>query len=57
MMFWCEDLEFMICICVVIIIWLGVLIVKVEEFIMDKIEEEFDSFEEVDYINLEIING
>ena len=52
-----EDPEFTIRTCVVQTRWVGAPAIKVEELITDKLEEELDSIEEVDYLNSETTNG
>lgn len=52
-----EDPEFTIRTCVVQTRWAGAPAIKVEELITDKLEEELDSIEEVDYLNSETTNG
>ncbi|MEL6107934.1 MAG: efflux RND transporter permease subunit [Planctomycetota bacterium] len=52
-----EDPQFTIRTCVVQTRWAGAPAIKVEELITDKLEEELDSIEEVDYLNSETTNG
>ena len=52
-----EDPQFTIRTCVVQTRWTGAPAVKVEELITDKLEEELDSIEEVDFLNSETTNG
>ena len=52
-----EDPQFTIRTCVVQTQWAGAPAIKVEELITDKLEEELDSIEEVDYLNSETTNG
>ncbi|MEM1071017.1 MAG: efflux RND transporter permease subunit, partial [Planctomycetota bacterium] len=52
-----EDPEFTIRTCVVSTSWPGTPTVKVEELITDKLEEELDSIDEVDYLNSETTVG
>ncbi|MEM7561272.1 MAG: efflux RND transporter permease subunit, partial [Planctomycetota bacterium] len=48
-----EDPEFTIRTCVVSTRWEGAPTIKVEELITDKLEEELDTIDEVDYLNSE----
>ena len=48
-----EDPEFTIRTCVVSTRWPGTPAVKVEELVTDKLEEELDQIEEIDYLNSE----
>ncbi|TWT60528.1 efflux RND transporter permease subunit [Rubinisphaera italica] len=52
-----EDPEFTIRTCVVSTQWPGSPTIKVEELVTDKLEEELDSIEEIDYLNSETTNG
>ena len=52
-----EDPEFTIRTCVVSTVWTGAPTVKVEELITDKLEEELDTIDEVEYLNSETTNG
>ncbi|KAA1262317.1 Multidrug export protein AcrF [Rubripirellula obstinata] len=52
-----EDPAFTIRTCVVSTRWPGTPAVKVEELVTDKIEEELDSIEEVDYLKSETTTG
>lgn len=52
-----EDPEFTIRTCVVSTRWPGTPAIKVEELITDKLEEELDSIEEIDYLNSETTTG
>lgn len=52
-----EDPEFTIRTCVVSTSWPGTPTVKVEELVTDKLEEELDSIDEVDYLNSETTVG
>ncbi|MEO1528175.1 MAG: efflux RND transporter permease subunit, partial [Planctomycetota bacterium] len=52
-----EDPEFTIRTCVVSTRWEGTPTVKVEELITDKLEEELDTIDEVDYLNSETTTG
>ncbi|MEO1524340.1 MAG: efflux RND transporter permease subunit [Planctomycetota bacterium] len=52
-----EDPQFTIRTCVVQTRWAGAQAIKLEELITDKLEEELDSIEEVDYLNSETTNG
>ncbi|MEM6468934.1 MAG: efflux RND transporter permease subunit, partial [Planctomycetota bacterium] len=52
-----EDPEFTIRTCVVSTRWTGAPTVKVEELVTDKLEEELDTIDEVDYLNSETTTG
>lgn len=52
-----EDPQFTIRTCVVSTRWPGVPAIKVEELITDKIEEELDTIEEIDYLTSETTTG
>ncbi|MEL7264741.1 MAG: efflux RND transporter permease subunit, partial [Planctomycetota bacterium] len=52
-----EDPEFTIRTCVVSTQWTGAPTVKVEELVTDKLEEELDTIDEVDYLNSETTMG
>lgn len=52
-----EDPEFTIRTCVVSTEWAGTPAIKVEELITDKIEEQLESIEELDYLNSETTIG
>lgn len=52
-----EDPEFTIRTCVVSTRWPGTPTIKVEQLITDKLEEELDTIDEVDYLNSETTTG
>lgn len=52
-----EDPEFTIRTCVVSTRWEGAPTVKVEELVTDKLEQELDTIDEVDYLNSETTTG
>ncbi|MEL6109643.1 MAG: efflux RND transporter permease subunit [Planctomycetota bacterium] len=52
-----EDPEFTVRTCVVMTNWEGAPTTKVEELITDKLEEELDAIDEVDYLNSETTLG
>ena len=52
-----EDPEFTIRTCVVSTRWPGTPAVKVEELVTDKLEEELDTIEEIDYLTSETTTG